>query len=82
MRQSIATDRHRRDTGSLQQIHADHREVVHLVAVPPPRGGGTCTCIVCGLVFQSKAVTWINNRRQHQDESYRGNYRSCRPHTA
>ena len=83
MRQSSAAiDRHRRETGSLQEIQADHREVVHLIAVPPPVGGGICTCTVCGLVFQSRNATWIDNRKQHQDDSYHGNYRSCRPRSA
>lgn len=92
-RQSAATGRQRRDTGFLRDVQADHqsngarisgeddREVVHLLRVPPPLGGGVCTCDACGLVFQSRAATWIINPRQHQDDNYHGKYKSCRPRT-
>lgn len=83
-RSSVAANRNQKEDGSLQEIGVsgvDGREVVHLLAVPPPIGGGTCTCTVCGLVFQSRQATWIDNRKQHQDNNYHGNYRSCRPHT-
>lgn len=56
----------------------DDREVVHLLKIPPPAGGATCTCHICGLVFQSRAATWVTNARQHQDSSYHGKYKSCR----
>ncbi len=73
-----------RQDGQHQEIDATGRpvaegdaETVHLLVTPPPAGGGTCTGIVCGMVFQSRSTTWIMDRRQHQDNKYHGHFKSC-----
>lgn len=58
---------------------ADDKEPVHLLHVSgrPPPGGGTCRCIACGLVFQSRNVTWTTSRVQHDANSFSGKFKSC-----
>jgi hypothetical protein len=83
-RKRLETDEGFREIG-VSASGMDELEVVHLLTIPPPTGGGICACEVCGLVFQSrptpsaKPVAWVSSRRQHKDDSYHGRYRSCRP---
>lgn len=58
---------------------AEDAEIVHYLRVPPPAGGGTCTCDVCGMVFQSNSTksSWITDRLKHSRNAYHGNFKSC-----
>lgn len=62
---------------SGQADGGDDCETVHLLDLPPPAGGGTCRCLSCGLVFQSRSATWVTNRRQHADNRFNGKFKSC-----